>query len=203
MDSTFFHETQLDLQHALGTAGIAARIADTRLRESLEGDDAELVRAAAVFFLATRAPDGTLDVSVKCGRPGFVEIPQLRQLVFPDYDGNGMFRSLGNIRATADVALLFVEFSGRQRKLRLQGRAEVEVCVPQGDRRASGGPQTGPQARVHVSISRVFPNCPRYLPTLAWAQPSAYVDALGREPLEPEWKRKPDLAPWVAERRVY
>ena len=199
MDDDFFHPAQREVQQMLATADMATRIADTRLRRTIEGEDEALVREARFFFLATRAPDGTLDASIKCGPVGFVTVDGPSRIVFPDYDGNGMFRSLGNIRATADVALLFVELSGRKRKLRVQGRGHVEVCAP-----AQHLPATaGDQARVCVTVTRVFPNCPRYLPSMEWAGDCDHVSALGREPLEPDWKRKPDLAPWVAPRRVY
>ncbi|RZA11644.1 MAG: hypothetical protein EOP93_23075, partial [Lysobacteraceae bacterium] len=139
MDDDFFHPAQREVQQMLETADRAVCIADTGLRRTIEGEDLALVRAARFFFLASRAPDGTLDGSIRCGPVGFVEVDGPSRIVFPDYDGNGMFRSVGDkCVAAVDVALLFVELSGQKRKLRVQGCAQVELCAPA--QRASAAP---------------------------------------------------------------
>jgi len=118
-------------------------------------------------------------------------------LVFPDYDGNGMFRTLGNIRATSRVALLFLELSGEKRKLRMNGHAEVSTDA------VVFGKFPGAQAAVVVAVADIFPNCPRYLPTMQQVARSEFVEALGEHALEPFWKGKPDLKDFVHARRVF
>jgi predicted pyridoxine 5'-phosphate oxidase superfamily flavin-nucleotide-binding protein len=195
--SEFFHSEQKALQAQMGTARIAERIAQTRRRTAFNDTDAEIIGAAQFFFIASSAADGTLDCSVKSGPPGFVRMHGESTLVFPDYDGNGMFRTLGNIRATSRVALLFLEFSGEKRKLRIHGRAEVSTDA------ALLAALPGAQAAAVVAVTDIFPNCPRYLPTLQQVERSEFVEALGVQPLEPFWKSKPDLKDFVHERRVF
>jgi uncharacterized protein len=194
--TAFFHDAQKILQEEMKTTRIAERIATTRLRSSWNESDREIIEAAQFMFLGSGTPDGGIDCSVKCGPSGFVQLPGPSTLRFPDYDGNGMFRSLGNIQATVRVALLFVEFWGNKRKLRIHGRARVL--------NDSGALEafSGAQLAVEVSVTEIYPNCPRYLPTLQVVEPSEYVAALGREALEPPWKSKPDLVDYVHDRKA-
>ena len=78
-----------------------------------------------MFFLATADADGQPDCSYKGGVPGFVRVSGDSELSFPSYDGNGMFRSLGNVLANPRVGLLFLDFE-RPRRLRVLGRARLE-----------------------------------------------------------------------------
>jgi predicted pyridoxine 5'-phosphate oxidase superfamily flavin-nucleotide-binding protein len=195
--SDFFHSEQIELQARMGTTRIAERIAQTRRRTEFSDSDLQIISTASFFFIASAATDGTLDCSVKCGPEGFVRIEGASTLVFPDYDGNGMFRTLGNIRATSRVALLFLEFTGEKRKLRIHGYAEV-TDVPE-----IVGKLPSAQLAVKVAVTDIFPNCPRYLPTLQQVDRSEFVEALGIQPLEPFWKSKPDLEDFVHTRKTF
>ena len=75
-----------------------------------------------MFFLATCDADGNPQCSYKGGDPGFVRVVDDRTLAFPVYDGNGMFLSLGNIRAHANVGMLFIDFEHPNR-VRVNGVA--------------------------------------------------------------------------------
>jgi predicted pyridoxine 5'-phosphate oxidase superfamily flavin-nucleotide-binding protein len=195
--SEFFHTEQKELQAHMGTTRIAERIAQTRRRTAFNDSDVQIISATSFFFIASAATEGTLDCSVKCGPEGFVRMESPSTLVFPDYDGNGMFRTLGNIRATSRVALLFLEFAGEKRKLRVHGNAEV-TGMPE-----ILGKLPGAQLAVKVAVTDIFPNCPRYLPTLQQIDRSEFVEALGIQPLEPLWKDKPDLKDFVHMRKAF
>ena len=68
-----------------------------------------------LFFLSTVDERGRPTVSYKGGAPGFVRVSAPNELLFPVYDGNGMFLSLGNIASTAQVGLLFISFEPARR----------------------------------------------------------------------------------------
>lgn len=193
----FFHPEQKALQAQMGTTRIAERIAETRRHTTFTDTDTEIIKSAQFFFIATSTVDGTLDCSVKSGPPGFVHMKGTDTLVFPDYDGNGMFRTLGNIRATSRVALLFLEFSGEKRKLRVHGHAEVSTDPSLLDT------LPGAQAAAMVAATDIFPNCPRYLPSLQQIARSEFVEVLGVSALEPLWKSKPDLKDFLHERKAF
>jgi predicted pyridoxine 5'-phosphate oxidase superfamily flavin-nucleotide-binding protein len=195
--SEFFHAEHKALQAEMGTTRIAERLEQTRRRSAFNETDAEIISKAQFFFIASSAQDGTVDCSVKSGPEGFVRLEGERSLLFPDYDGNGMFRTLGNIRGTSRVALLFLEFSGEKRKLRIHAHAEIITDLTQVQ------VLRGAHGAVRVMVTDIFPNCPRYLPTLYQADRSEFVEALGEHPLEPFWKSKPDLKDYVHERKAF
>src|SRR5208282_2932909 len=83
------------------------------------------ISKAHTFFIATDHRDAGADVSHKGGKPGFVRVVDASRLAFPDYNGNSMFNTLGNITANPNAGLLFIDFdSGRT--LQLTGRAAID-----------------------------------------------------------------------------
>jgi hypothetical protein len=121
----------------------------TTLDTELTSRQIEMVRAADTFFLGTAHPTRGMDTSHKGGRPGFVRVEPDGSVWWPDYAGNNMFNSLGNIAENPEASLLFVDFE-RGSALALSGRAEV-AWVPAGTPGDDGG--TG--RRVVVRPERV------------------------------------------------
>jgi predicted pyridoxine 5'-phosphate oxidase superfamily flavin-nucleotide-binding protein len=132
--------------------------------------------------MATADPDGRPDCSFKGGAAGFVQVTGPSELAFPDYDGNGMFKSLGNLSVNANVGLLFIDLHERPRRLRVNGTATVSRDDP------LLGSTVGAQLMVRVQARAIFPNCPRYIPKLQLTEPSMYVPQAGCEFPEPAWK---------------
>ncbi len=99
----------------------AARLSDS---ETLTHDQRGFIESADTFFMAT-VSEGGADASHRGGRPGFVRIERDGTLVIPDYTGNNMFQSLGNIEITPLAGLLFLDFeSGRV--VQLTGAASID-----------------------------------------------------------------------------
>ena len=113
--------------------------------------------------------------------PGFVRVTGPSELAFPDYDGNGMFKSLGNILVNADVGLLFIAMHGRPQRLRVNGTATVSRDDP------LLAETVGAQLIVRVVARVIFPNCPRYIPTCT-DRAFDLRAAAGLRPPEPVWK---------------
>ena len=134
-----------------------------------------------MFVLATADAEGQPDCSYKGGLPGFVRVADERTLVFPDYDGNGMFRSLGNILVNPHVGLLFVDFEQADR-MRINGVASVH------DDPALLADYPGAQLVVNVVAARIFPNCPRYIHKMQVVEHSVYAPRPDHRPPEPGWK---------------
>src|SRR5207249_8735082 len=117
------------------------------------------IESLPYFFLATADAEGRPDCSFKGGAPGFVRITGPSEIAFPDYDGNGMFKSLGNIVANADVGLLFIAMNDKPRRLRVNGSASVSDDDPLlGE--TVGAPLIG-----RVTTRPICPNSPRSTPT--------------------------------------
>ena len=91
----------------------------------LSAEQQQRIARADTFFIATDHPESGADVSHRGGNPGFVQIVNGRRLAIPDYSGNNMFNTLGNIAVNPHVGLLFIGFdSGRT--LQLTGRAAID-----------------------------------------------------------------------------
>lgn len=190
-----YHEGNRALQDAFGSRALADRLDEKLRHDRFTEADAAFIAAQPFFFLATADADGRPDCSFKGGPPGFAYVAAPDLLVFPDYDGNGMFKSLGNIAANPHVGLLFIAMGEKAGRLRVNGRAEVATDDP------AMAHMPGAQLLVKVTPADIFPNCPRYIPRMTTEAPSPYAPAADAEPLEPKWKAFPDFADVVPPRR--
>jgi len=190
-----YHEGSRALQDAFGSRALADRLEERLKRDRFTDDDAAFLASLEFFFLATADAEGRPDCSFKGGPAGFARVAAPDLLLFPDYDGNGMFKSLGNIRANPAVGLLFIGFGEQPRRLRVNGTAEVVEDDP--DMAAFAGAQL----LVRVTPTAIFPNCPRYIPTMTQAVRSEYLPAEGKDPVEPKWKSFEMFADVVPPRR--
>jgi uncharacterized protein len=152
---------------------VAAEIADPH-RGFIESRD--------FFFLSTVDHRGFPTCSHKGGEPGFVRVLDSRSLVFPSYDGNGMFLSMGNIAAYGKIGMLFIDFDVPHR-VRLHGTARVAHDDPL----MSEFP--GAELLVRVQVQEVFVNCPRYIHRSARVEQSPYVPSAQCAARPPQWKR--------------
>ncbi|MBK8008625.1 MAG: pyridoxamine 5'-phosphate oxidase family protein [Rhizobiales bacterium] len=185
-DSILYHEANRALQGRFQSRAIADRLEEKLARTEFTADDRAYIEGVYLFFLATADADGRPDCSFKGGPRGFVRVTAQNELVFPDYDGNGMFKSLGNIDANPNVGLLFIDLE-KPRRLRVNGTATVNHDDP------LLAQTVGAQLIVRVAAKAIFPNCPRYIPAMTLAAPSKYTPVAGAVPEEPGWKSFPDF----------
>jgi len=177
-----FHDGNRRLQDQFDSRRISDRLEEKLTRREFTEQDRAFIEGSMFFFLATADADGKPDCSFKGGTPGFVRLIGSDELAFPDYDGNGMFKSLGNIRINAKVGLLFIAMGEKPKRLRVNGVAELSFDDP----RLADFP--GGQLLVRITPTHIFPNCPRYIPHTELVTPSAYVPQASATPIEPAWK---------------
>jgi predicted pyridoxine 5'-phosphate oxidase superfamily flavin-nucleotide-binding protein len=180
-DSAIYHDGNRELQDKFDSRRIADRLEQVTLHNFFTESDAALVENSCMFFLATADAEGWPDVSYKGGQPGFVRVTGESELAFPCYDGNGMFKSMGNILVNPKVGMLFVDFEG-QNRMRVQGTASVSDDDP------LMREFPGAQLIIRVRAERVFPNCPRYIHKMKLVEHSVYAPAPQHEPPQPDWK---------------
>ena len=180
--SKLFGDSQRRLQREFDTERLADRIEQRLFREHITHDDRAFIERLDMFFLATVDAGGHPNCSYKGGDPGFVRVPDEHTLVFPNYDGNGMYLSMGNVAATSQVGLLFIDFEN-QKRLRVNGSATIEP--------ANAVEPVYPEAQfvVRVAVRQVFPNCPRYIHKLQWVERSKFVPREAVPTPVPGWKR--------------
>ena len=179
---TFYHSDQRALQAQFQTGKMADLLEQVIVHSEVQEAERAFIESRDMFFLATVDGGGQPTCSYKGGDPGFVKVVEPGTIAFPSYDGNGMFLSLGNIRATAKVGLLFIDFETPHR-LRVQGTASVAEQDPL----LAGYP--GADLVVRVAVSRIFVNCSRYVHRYQRVRPSRYVPRDKCETPFAEWKR--------------
>src|SRR5262245_22136278 len=108
------------------------------------------IGAADTFFIASAHPEGGADASHRGGRPGFVRVDGDRSLSFPDYAGNNMFNTLGNLAADPRAGLLFVDFE-RGDLVQVTGRARLDW-----EPRMAAAHRGANQVVVHYDVDEVI-----------------------------------------------
>jgi len=179
-----YHEGNRTLQDQFDSRRIADRLEEVTLHARFSDGDRALIQRSEMFFLATADASGYPDVSYKGGLPGFVRVVGEDTLAFPHYDGNGMFKSLGNVLVNPRVGLLFIDWTDPHR-MRVQGIASVSADDP------LMAEFPGAQLIVRVKAERIFPNCPRYIHKMHLVEYSVHAPHRGHTPPVPDWKRMP------------
>ena len=176
-----YHEGMRRLQDLRETRPIADRLKEVTVRSAFTAEDRAFIASRSMVFVATADAQGHPECSYKGGLPGFIQVLDDRTLAFPDYDGNGMYRSWGNVVVNPAVGLLFLDFEA-PRRLRVNGSAQIMVDDPL---RADF---PGSVFIVRVTASMIFPNCPRYLHRMQLVEYSAYAPRPDYVPPVPAWK---------------
>jgi predicted pyridoxine 5'-phosphate oxidase superfamily flavin-nucleotide-binding protein len=180
--SRLYGDQHRALQDVFGTRKLADRIEQIACRTEFDEESKGFVETRDMFFLATVDHQGQPTVSYKGGDPGFVKVIGSSTLVFPSYDGNGMFLSMGNATRHAQVGMLFISFE-RPHRLRVQGTASVSRDDPMIEHYKEA------DLIVRVQVSALWQNCPRYIHRYQKVSASRYVPREATETPVAEWKR--------------
>ncbi len=116
------------LQDELDSRRLADRLAELTIHDRLDDGDVALIKDQRTVWVSTVDADGWPDVSYKGGARGFVQVVDPGTLAIPSYDGNGMYRTLGNVSDNGRVALLFVD-PERPWRMRVHGRGTVSLAA--------------------------------------------------------------------------
>jgi predicted pyridoxine 5'-phosphate oxidase superfamily flavin-nucleotide-binding protein len=167
---------------AFDTRGLADRLEGMIVKSEFDEETKAFIESRDMFFLSTIDHHGRPTVSYKGGAPGFIRLLDPSTLVFPSYDGNGMYLSMGNLSGNPEIGILFIDFE-RPFRLRVQGRAELVMSGPEVELFKEA------EMAVKVSVTESWMNCPRYVHRYKKLETSRY--APGVEPITPfcEWKR--------------
>jgi predicted pyridoxine 5'-phosphate oxidase superfamily flavin-nucleotide-binding protein len=182
MTHPFYNEGSRQMQDRFDSRRLADRLEQVTLRRAFTDEDRAFIARSPMFFLATADAEGRPDCSYKGGMPGFVRVVDEVTLAFPSYDGNGQYRTLGNLLVNQHVGMLFIDFEATKR-IRVNGVASIDdadpllVHYPEAD------------LVVRVRAQEIFPNCPRYIHKMQMTELSAYVPRPDHEPPTPAWKQ--------------
>ena len=146
---------EITVQARAGIRLVGQRLIE-QVRDVLGVDFKEFIEAQWMFIMATSDDEARMDCSYRGGMPGFVRVVDNKTLLFPDYNGNGSFMSLGNLTVNPHIGMLFIDFE-KQRRLRVNGHAEI-VEDP-----AFVSQFPGADRVVKVTVDQAFPNCSGYI----------------------------------------
>jgi predicted pyridoxine 5'-phosphate oxidase superfamily flavin-nucleotide-binding protein len=179
----FYNEDNRYFQDRFDTRRLADRLEERLVVPTIDEEDKQFIESRDMFFMATVDSRGYPNCSYKGGDPGLVRVLDERTIAFPNYDGNGMYLSMGNIRQNAQVGLLFINWEDPHR-LRLNGEATIDPEDPL----VKEYPEAQFIVRVHVR--EVFPNCGRYIHRMKLVERSKFVPHAKAQTPVPDWKRK-------------
>ncbi|MCK8465562.1 pyridoxamine 5'-phosphate oxidase family protein [Aliiroseovarius sp. S1339] len=180
--TSMYHDGHRELQDKFDGRRMADALEKHRRFSTFRERDVSFIESAEFFFIAT-AHGPSVDCSFRGGAPGFVRVTGPASLEWSDYDGNSMYRSLGNAMKSPRVGLLFIEFGAHPKRLRVNG-----ICAL-----LDGPTPKGHKMTVQVSADEIFPNCPRYIPDLTKAAASSFVPDETGSSAKPDWKNAEDL----------
>lgn len=178
----FYTPTQREIQKQHGTLKLADTVHSAIVWDTVEGPNADFIESRDFFFLSTVDSEGRPTVSYKGGHPGLCHVVDERTLIFPAYDGNGMFKSMGNVTDTGKVGLLFIDFETPNR-VRVQGNASYSMSAAGMER------YPGAIGLVTVAVESCFLNCARYIHKHQRLETSPYVPDEAGGQKHPSWKR--------------
>jgi uncharacterized protein len=180
--ATGYHDGSRSLQDRFDTRALADRIDELLVSDTISAGDRAFIEERDMFFLASADAEGRPTCSYKGGEPGFVQVVDPRTVAFPNYDGNGMYLSTGNIVVNPNVGMLFIDLE-RGHRMRLEGEAGIDLDDPL----LAEYPEA--QFVVRVRARAVYPNCPRYIHRYQLVRRSRFVPRSDCPTPVPEWKR--------------
>ncbi|WND16011.1 pyridoxamine 5'-phosphate oxidase family protein [Streptomyces violaceus] len=167
----------------MGTTGRADRFYEEQVLDRLNPRMREFVARQEMFFLATADSHGECDSTFRAGPPGFLQVLDEGALAYPEYRGNGVMASLGNIRENPHVGLLMIDFSQDRIGLHVNGRARLvtDDAMRQRYPELPVDPVPGrrPHVWVEVEVEEAYIHCSKHIPRLVRAPLRQNADRAG------------------------
>lgn len=170
------------MQEAFDTKALADRLDQIIVSDEIADDKNDFIESRDLFFLTTVDHRDYPSCSYKGGNPGFVKVLDNKTLAFPNFDGNGMFLSMGNISANNKIGMLFIDFETPHR-IRIHGTASITPNDP------LLAEFPGANLVVRVAVTETFVNCPRYIHEYQRIGTSKYVPQATCPAPPAQWKR--------------
>jgi predicted pyridoxine 5'-phosphate oxidase superfamily flavin-nucleotide-binding protein len=151
------------LQCAYGTRERAEKFYKDQVLDHLNAQMIDFVRRLEMAFIATADAAGHADCSLRAGAPGFIQVLDSRRIAYPEYRGNGVMASLGNISENPHIGLLLVDFTHDVIGLHVNARAtivddlELDVLFERG---------RTPERWVVAEVEEAYIHCRKHIPRL-------------------------------------
>ena len=186
--SNIYLDSHRELQDRFDTRRLADRLDESLVHDTISESEKAFIESREMFFLASVDARGHASCAYRGGDPGFVRVVDEHTIAFPNYDGNGMYQSMGNVLSAGQVGILFIDFENR-RRVRYNGMASIDYNDP------LKGQFPEAQFVVRVRAREIFTNCPRYIHKMKIIERSRFVPKSGCATPVPGWK----AGEWVAD----
>jgi predicted pyridoxine 5'-phosphate oxidase superfamily flavin-nucleotide-binding protein len=163
------------LQCRYGTQARADAFYRSQVLDHLNVAMREFIARQTMVFMATANAKGEADSSFRAGPAGFVRVLDERTLCYPEYRGNGVMASLGNILENPHLGLLFVDFTVSKIGLHVNGSAGIVAndelahltavtTAVACDLAETGGRR--PERWVVMAVSEAYIHCSKHIPRM-------------------------------------
>ncbi|GAA5060838.1 hypothetical protein HNP84_008911 [Thermocatellispora tengchongensis] len=153
------------LQSLFGTRARAEAFYGRQMSDRLTPRMREFVARQEMAFVGTADAAGNCDTTFRAGPPGFVRSIDDATLVYPEYRGNGVLASLGNILENPHISLLFIDFFEDLVGLHVNGRARITTALDA--ERRYGLREERVERWVEVDVEEAYIHCSKHIPRLA------------------------------------
>ena len=178
-------------QEQFGTAGRAAAFQANQVLDHLNGPMQQFITRQEMAFIATANTSGACDCSFRAGTRGFVSVLDEKTLVYPEYRGNGVLASVGNILENPHIGMIFLDYYLTTMGLHVNGKAHVLTPgemegmphLPAGileSMQVKGGRR--PEAWILVNVEEAYVHCSKHVPLMkrldkhiAWGSDDEFV----------------------------
>ena len=163
------------IQKDKGTTAKALSFYNKQMLDYLNPSMREFVSNQDMVFIATADSKGECDCSFRAGPPGFVLVLDDRTLAYPEYKGNGVFASVGNIRENPHLGMVFVDFFKNNIGLHINGKAQIithEDFLNRRDltedlgRNIETSEGLRPQCWILMQVEEAYIHCSKHIPKL-------------------------------------
>ncbi|GGL05026.1 hydrolase [Sphaerisporangium melleum] len=174
------------LQSLFATRERALRFYDRQVVDHLTPEMQEFVARQEMAFIGTSDAEGNCDTSFRAGPPGFVRVLEPAKLIYPEFRGNGVLASMGNILENPHISMLFIDFYDDLVGLHVNGSATITTAYDAARRHGlADEDRTAPGRRadrwVVVEVEEAYIHCSKHIPRLV-RQDRRSGAAQGRRP---------------------
>jgi len=178
-------------QEQFGTTSRAAAFQANQVLDRLNGPMQQFIARQEMAFIATASASGACDCSFRAGTRGFVTVLDEKTLVYPEYRGNGVLASVGNIMENPHIGMIFLDYYLTTMGLHVNGKAHVLTPsamegmphLPAGILEAmqiKGGRR--PESWILVNVEEAYVHCSKHVPLMkrldkhiAWGSDDEFV----------------------------
>ncbi|RAG81930.1 hydrolase [Streptacidiphilus pinicola] len=158
------------LQQRHGTTERAAEFYDRQVHPYLTPTMRAFIDRMTMVFLSTADSGGACDASFRAGPPGFVQVLSDRTLAYPEYRGNGVMASAGNMTENPHLGMLFLDFTRDHIGLHVNGTAalcsDADLRHHHPELRVDPAPGRRPELWIHVTVDEAYIHCSKHIPHL-------------------------------------